>query len=69
MTQVNIKVNDEEQRVPAGTTISGLLDLMQITSPAVAVELNLEVQPRHQFDSCQLSEGDSVEIVTLVGGG
>jgi thiamine biosynthesis protein ThiS len=35
----------------------------------VAVEHNLQVVPRARHEQTTLSEGDRLEIVTLVGGG
>jgi thiamine biosynthesis protein ThiS len=66
---VQIRVNDEQQEVAAGTTIAGLLAQMQMQPKYVAVERNLELVPRRQHAECILQEGDSLEIVTLVGGG
>lgn len=69
MTTIEIQVNDQPQQVPSGTTIAGLLDHLGLSSPAIAVELNLKVKPRDEFPTCVLQEGDTLEIVTLVGGG
>jgi thiamine biosynthesis protein ThiS len=33
------------------------------------VEVNEQVVPRRSLPACKLSEGDRIEIVTLVGGG
>jgi len=35
----------------------------------VAVELNLEIVPRPQWESTVLKNGDKLEIVHFVGGG
>ena len=35
----------------------------------VAVELNGEILPKTQYESTVLQDGDSVEIVSFVGGG
>lgn len=66
---LEITVNDKPTQVPDPCTIADLLGLLNITSPAVAVELNLEIQPHSEFADRQLKQGDSLEIVTLVGGG
>lgn len=66
---LSIVVNDRPQEVPVGCTIAQLLERLEITTPAVAVELNLEIQPHHQFEATQLQNHDKLEIVTLVGGG
>ena len=56
-------------QIPAACTIDQLLELVAIRSRLVAVEVNLEIVPRSEFERRQLSPGDAVEAVTLVGGG
>lgn len=64
-----VTVNGQDLYVRAGTTIAELLVQLNITQTAVAVELNLQVQPRTSFDQRILSPDDRLEIVSLVGGG
>lgn len=52
-----------------GTSISMLLDQLEVTSEKVAVELNLEILPKGEYSSRQLMDGDRVEVVAFVGGG
>jgi sulfur carrier protein len=66
---VRITVNGQQRQLPEGTSVSGLLELLQIRTRAVAVERNLEIVPRVAHPECILSDGDRLEIVTLVGGG
>jgi sulfur carrier protein len=66
---IEISVNGEPFSVPAGATISELLTQLKISSRAIAVERNQEVQPFHGFHQQMLEPGDCLEIVTLVGGG
>ncbi len=65
---IEIRVNDRPLNVPHGCHLSRLLELMEIRTPAVAVEVNRILVPREQF-ATELAEGDRVEIVKLVGGG
>ena len=67
--EILITVNGAERRVPAGTTVSGLVRLLEIEGARVAVERNLDVVPRATWAEAQLAEGDRVEVVTFVGGG
>ena len=69
MTDLQIIVNGEPRELPAGTTVAGLLEQMQMASKFVAVERNLELVPRATHADCLLQAGDRLEIVTLVGGG
>ncbi len=67
MMQIN--VNGEKKECPTGTSISELLESLDIDKRYVAVEVNLKVVPRTQFSEKKLQENDSLEIVTFVGGG
>jgi len=64
-----ITVNGQEQTVPEGSTVADLLAVLQHNPRYLAVERNQQLVPRTQHASCQLTAGDQVEIVTLVGGG
>ncbi|MCA9198838.1 MAG: sulfur carrier protein ThiS [Planctomycetales bacterium] len=66
---MKVFVNNQETDVASEATVAQLLQQLQILSPAVAVEVNLEVVPKEQHASLVLQDGDRLEIVTLVGGG
>lgn len=66
---MNIQVNGQGREIAAGSTVANLLGELGVTQPHVAVEVNLEVVPRAQHRNTILSDGDRVEVVTLVGGG
>jgi len=68
-TRVNVIVNGESREVPSGLTVAELLRQLDISPRGVAVEVNLQIVPRNQHEQHRLSEGDRLEIVTLVGGG
>lgn len=55
--------------MPEGTTLSALLESLQVGGPGVAVEVNAEVVRRARHPEHHLQAGDRVEIVTFVGGG
>jgi thiazole synthase len=64
----NITLNAEARFFSAQTIADLLRDLGK--DPAkLAVELNLRVVPRAEHAHTPLNDGDSIEIVTLVGGG
>jgi len=65
---VRLKVNGEEIDTAAATMLQ-LLEEKEILPERVAVELNLKVLKRADFERCPLHEGDVVEIVNFVGGG
>ncbi len=66
---MRIQLNNESKEIDAGTSIGQLIDQLDLKRQFVAVELNQELIPRERHDEHSLSEGDAVEIVTLVGGG
>ncbi len=66
---VTIFVNGNEILVPPNISIAQLLEKLEINHPALAVELNGEIRTRNEFVCMILQSGDSLEIVSLVGGG
>ena len=77
--KIEITLNGEPFTIEIDCTVENLL--MQISKNkntsgsssqnhgAVAVELNSEIVPRDQFAQTKLKRDDTVEVVTLVGGG
>jgi len=68
-TSIAITVNGESREVTEGLTVRGLLDLLEVKGPHVAVARNTELVPRSEFDSTRLAPGDKIEIVHAIGGG
>jgi sulfur carrier protein len=66
---IEIVINGETKSVEAGLSIANFLEQLNLTSPAVAVEVNQQIQPRDTHHQTVLQNGDVLEIVTLVGGG
>lgn len=66
---MKIRVNGEDRRVPDGVTAVELLEILEVRTDAVAVEVNGEVVRRATLREHRLHEGDRVEIVSFVGGG
>lgn len=66
---MNITYNGQPKEVPAGLTVARFLEELSLPTRGIAVELNLEVVPRAMHPTRVLTEGDRLEIVTLVGGG
>ncbi|MGE5894211.1 MAG: sulfur carrier protein ThiS [bacterium] len=65
---MKIKLNGETYQTEA-LTVEGLLEELRITPGRVAVELNLEIVKKTDYQLRGLKEGDRVEIVNFVGGG
>lgn len=66
---MRITVNGRESVVERSLSITELLAEFGLAPLRVAVELNEQLIKRAAFDATWLSEGDQIEIVTLVGGG
>ena len=66
---MKITCNGQPRELAEDATIASLLGELQMNPRYVAVELNEELLPREKHATRRLKPGDSVEIVTLVGGG
>jgi thiamine biosynthesis protein ThiS len=66
---MQIKLNGVKKELLPETSIHGLLAQLHITSERVAIELNLTIIDKNQFDQILLKEGDHLEIINFVGGG
>jgi sulfur carrier protein len=66
---VRIVVNGLPHELPRPLAVADLLTQLGITPRGVAVEVNLQVVPRSRHAEHVLSDGDRLEIVSLVGGG
>ncbi len=64
-----MKVNGENESIAGGMTVKEYLDGRGYDASKSAVLLNGKVVPRAEFGSVTLSDGDSMEIVSFVGGG
>ena len=67
--RMRIQLNGEPYELPAGESVAALLARLELTGRRVAVELNLDIVPRSQYDSTLLNDGDQVEVVHAIGGG
>ena len=66
---MTVIVNGHPQQVSAGVTLAELLTEMQFPRRGIAVEINEAIVPRMRYAEQTLTEGDRLEVVSLVGGG
>jgi thiamine biosynthesis protein ThiS len=66
---MNIVVNGDPHEVAGPITLTALLTHLNIDPRRVAVEHNLTVVKRANYETTQIQEGDQIEIVNFVGGG
>ena len=69
MNNMQLTVNGEELDFSAGNTVGQLLAQLHLLGRPAAVEKNGQIVPHSVFDQTELTEGDTLEVVTLVGGG
>jgi thiazole synthase len=66
---MQIILNGDPHEVAGPLTLTALLTQLHIDPRRVAVEHNLTVIKRANYDSTQIQDGDQIEIVNFVGGG
>jgi thiamine biosynthesis protein ThiS len=66
---MTVTINGERREIPDGLNIIKLLDHLGMSNGRVAIERNLDILPRSQWQVTQVQSNDSFEIVHLVGGG
>ena len=66
---MTVTVNGETRQIPENTNLARLLEILELASARVAVELNQSVVRRAEWGNIVLRENDRIEIVHFVGGG
>ena len=66
---IEITLNGEPRRVPAGLTVAGLLEVLGLHPGLVVVEHNREILERARLAETAVAPGDVFEVVHFVGGG
>ncbi|MBI5057591.1 MAG: sulfur carrier protein ThiS [Nitrospirae bacterium] len=66
---MKIKLNGNETDLNDNLTVAGLLETLRIEPARVAVEVNLNIIKKCDFQNHVLKDGDAVEVVNFVGGG
>jgi sulfur carrier protein len=66
---LRVTVNGEETELPAATSVSDLLALLDIEPRGVAVAVNGEVVTRRTWGERPLAAGERVEILSIAQGG
>ncbi|MHC2069038.1 sulfur carrier protein ThiS [Bremerella sp. T1] len=66
---MKIRINEEERDIADGASVADVIATLSLNPKFIAVEVNLELIPRDEHATHTLTEGDQLEVVTLVGGG
>lgn len=69
MIMITITVNGEQREAKPGSTVTDLLQEMGLDAGRVAIERNLEILSRPDWQKTSVQPGDHYEIVQFVGGG
>ncbi len=66
---VNGKLRELDEDDHGAIPLPEMLKRFEIDPRLVAVAINGDVIPKHDFAAARVHEGDAVEIVRMVGGG
>ena len=64
-----ITVNGQSMQFDEDIYLALLMEQLGYANKPCAIEVNQKLVPHHKRESHVLSSGDTIEIVTLVGGG
>jgi sulfur carrier protein len=67
--KIKVELNGAEITVERGLTLGQLIDNRGLERRMIAVEYNGEIIPRHDYDDTLINDGDTLEVVHMVGGG
>jgi len=65
---IEVQLNGE-QRMVSARTVAELVIELGLQQRMIAIECNLEVVPKSQYDTTLLKAGDRIELVHMIGGG
>ena len=66
---MTLTCNGNKTQLPDGMKLTEYLSQNGYRPEIIAVELNLQIVPKASYDSVVLKEGDSLEVVSFMGGG
>jgi thiamine biosynthesis protein ThiS len=64
-----IHINGNEERVESGISIAALIKERGLNPEHLVVEHNRSIVRREDWDTTELGENDSIELLSFVGGG
>jgi thiamine biosynthesis protein ThiS len=66
---ISISVNGRPRELSADSSLTSLIEALGIDRRMIALAHNGDVVPRDRYDQVVLQDGDTVEVVRMVGGG
>lgn len=64
-----IRVNGEKEEYASVMTVMEYVTAKGYRTNRIAVERNGEIVPKNAYDNTVIQDGDSLEVVSFVGGG
>jgi len=66
---IEVELNGRRREIPAGLSVVGLLEFLELRPELVVVERNREILTRNRYRDEAVEAGDVLELVHFVGGG
>jgi len=66
---MNVVINGEQREIPEGLNVTEMLEHLGMPRERVAIERNLNILPRANWNETRVEPNDRFEIVHFVGGG
>ncbi|MDD5161130.1 MAG: sulfur carrier protein ThiS [Sulfuricurvum sp.] len=66
---MQVKVNGEMREMAEGSTMLDLIRSLGLEERVMASALNMEIVKQEAWNSAELKEGDTIELLDFVGGG
>jgi sulfur carrier protein len=66
---MTLTINGESRDLDDATTLLNLLETFSLNPEATAVQLNDDILERESFPEVKLNDGDTLELIRIVGGG
>jgi thiamine biosynthesis protein ThiS len=66
---MTVTINGERREIPDGVNVTEMLEHLGMLRDRVAIERNLNILPRANWNETRVDPNDNFEIVHFVGGG
>jgi sulfur carrier protein len=66
---MTLTVNGDMLEIAESSSALDLINLLGYKDQRIALEVNQKIIPKSSHAKCTLLQGDSIEIITAVGGG
>jgi len=66
---MKVFINGEVKNIPEGLNLDELLRHFSLPSQRIAIEMNMSVVRRKDWEKMKVNETDKIEIIHFVGGG